>query len=110
MNKTVKLMAIGLSLVSVCARAQVNSADSVMKAQDDSSDFTFTESQLDDDNDAAQTVSSIMSSSNDPFLSEVGYRFSPMRFKVRGYDNMYEQNFMNGLMLNDLEQGGSTTA
>ncbi len=105
MNKTVKLMAIGLSLVSVCARAQVNSADSVMKAQDDSSDFTFTESQLDDDNDAAQTVSSIMSSSNDPFLSEVGYRFSPMRFKVRGYDNMYEQNFMNGLMLNDLEQG-----
>ncbi len=105
MNKTVKLMAIGLSFVSVCVRAQVNNADSVMKAQDDSSDFTFTESQLDDDNDAAQTVSTIMSASNDPFLSEVGYRFSPMRFKVRGYDNMYEQNFMNGLMLNDLEQG-----
>lgn len=105
MNKTVRFMALAFVLLPACACAQTEQTDSAMRNQDDSSDFTFTESQLDDDNDAAQTVSSIMSVNNDPFLSEVGYRFSPARFKVRGYDNMYEQNFMNGLMLNDLEQG-----
>lgn len=28
-----------------------------------------------------------------------------MRFRVRGYDNMYNQVYMNGLMLNDVETG-----
>lgn len=80
-------------------------ADSLRVRNDDSSDFTFTESQLDEDNDAAQTVSSLASSKSDPYLSEVGYLFSPMRFKVRAYDNMYNQTYMNGLMMNDLELG-----
>lgn len=80
-------------------------ADSLRVQNDDSSDFTFTESQLDEDNDAAQTVSSLVSSKSDPYLSEVGFLFSPMRFKVRAYDNMYNQVYMNGLMLNDLELG-----
>ena len=73
--------------------------------QADNSDFTFTESQLDEDNDAAQTVASISSTKSDPYLSEVGYLFSPMRFRVRGYDNMYNNYYMNGLQLNDLEMG-----
>lgn len=71
----------------------------------DNADFTFTESQLDEDNDAAQTVSFISSSKNDPYLSEVGYQFSAMRFKVRAYDNMYSSYYMNGLQLNDLILG-----
>lgn len=71
----------------------------------DNADFTFTESQLDEDNDASQTVSTITGSKNDPYLSEVGYLFSPMRFRVRAYDNMYNNYYMNGLQLNDLELG-----
>ena len=71
----------------------------------DNADFTFTESQLDEDNDAAQTVSTITGAKNDPYLSEVGYLFSPMRFRVRAYDNMYNNYYMNGLQLNDLELG-----
>lgn len=101
MSKSVKLVAMLLCL-STPMWAQ-ESIDSL--SQQDNSDFTFTESQLDDDNDAAQTVSAIASSKNDPYLSEVGYRFSPMRFRVRGYDNMYEHVYMNGLQLNDLELG-----
>lgn len=71
----------------------------------DNADFTFTESQLDEDNDAAQTVSTITGAKSDPYNSEVGYLFSPMRFKVRAYDNQYSSYYMNGLQLNDLEQG-----
>ena len=71
----------------------------------DNADFTFTESQLDEDNDASQAVSVITGSKNDPYNAEVGYRFSPMRFKVRAFDNMYNSYYMNGLQLNDLELG-----
>lgn len=71
----------------------------------DNADFTFTESQLDEDNDAAQTVSTITGAKSDPYNSEVGYLFSPMRFRVRALDNMYSNYYMNGLQLNDLEQG-----
>ena len=71
----------------------------------DNADFTFTESQLDEDNDAAQTVSTVTGAKSDPYNSEVGYLFSAMRFKVRAYDNMYNSYYLNGLQLNDLELG-----
>ena len=88
----------------VAAGAMAQQADT-LRVVDDNADFTFTESQLDEDNDGAQTVSAIVASKTDPYLAEVGYLFSPMRFRVRGYDNMYNQVYMNGLMLNDLETG-----
>ena len=78
MSKCLKLVAMLLCIAGT-ATAQVV----VDTLQSDNYDFTFTESQLDDDNDAAQTVSTISSSNNDPYLGEVGYRFSSMRFKVR---------------------------
>lgn len=71
----------------------------------DGSDFTFTESQLDDDMDASQTVSNVASSNNDPYHSQVGFLWSSMRFKVRALDNRYATTFLNGLEFNDLELG-----
>jgi len=102
MNKGVKLMAVALC-VSAIAVAQTP-ADT-LDTWGDASDFTFSEAQLDEDNDAAQTVSSIVAAQNDYFLSEVGYRFSPMRYRVRAYDNMYAKTLMNGVLLNDAERG-----
>lgn len=101
MNKGVILIAAAWFVASGVMAQQVDT----LKIVDDSADFTFTESQLDEDNDASQAVSSIVSSKSDYFLSEVGYRFSPMRFRVRALDNMYNQVYMNGLQLNDVETG-----
>lgn len=103
MNKSVRLMAAAFCMAGTMGAQQ--QADSLRRVHDDSSDFTFTESQLDEDNDAAQTVAAIASTKSDPYLSEVGYLFSPMRFRVRAYDNMYSQTYINGLMLNDTETG-----
>src|SRR5574344_2181911 len=100
MSKSVKLVVM-LLCVSSASWAQVT----VDTLKADNSDFTFTESQLDDDNDATQTVSAISSTNSDTYLSEVGFRFSPMRFQVRAYDDMYGHTYMNGLQLNDLETG-----
>ncbi|MBP5716686.1 MAG: hypothetical protein J6W69_06180, partial [Bacteroidales bacterium] len=72
---------------------------------DDASDFTFTESQLDEDLDAAQTISSVSSAASDPYRSNVGFTWSAMRFRVRALDNMYAESYLNGLAFNDLETG-----
>lgn len=101
MTKGVKLTAAALLMAS-SAWAQTP-ADTLEVL--DNADFTFTESQLDEDNDAAQTVSSITGAKSDPYNSEVGYLFSPMRFRVRAYDNMYNNYYMNGLQLNNVELG-----
>lgn len=88
------------------AWSQTEVLDSLARgAQEDNADFSFTESQLDDDADAAQVVSSVTSASSDPFLRSVGFRFSEMRFRVRAYDQAYSQQYMNGMLLNDLERG-----
>ena len=90
------------SLFAFVARASAQTpADSLSV---DNADFTFTESQLDEDNDAQQIVAAI-SSKKDPYLSEVGYAFSAVRFRVRGYDNQYSSSYLNGVALNDLELG-----
>ncbi len=92
MTKGVKLTAAALLLASGAMAQEPVDTLAVL----DNADFTFTESQLDEDNDASQAVSVITGSKNDPYNAEVGYRFSPMRFKVRAYDNMYNSYYMNG--------------
>ena len=69
MSKGIQLLAAACCLATgALAQAPLDS----LKVNDDNADFTFTESQLDEDNDAAQTVSSISASRSDYFLSEVG--------------------------------------
>ena len=62
MTKGVKLTAAAL-LLTTGAWAQAP-ADTLSI---DNSDFTFTESQLDEDNDASQAVSAIIGSTSDPY-------------------------------------------
>ena len=91
---------------TVLQSAAQRAEQAVQKAEeDDASDFTFTESQLDEDMDAAQTISNISSTNNDPYLSQVGFLWSSVRFRVRAYDNMYSTTYLNGIEFNDLEQG-----
>lgn len=103
MKKGMSMLVALWCVAGASALAQHPVADSV-NVQDDNADFTFSETQLDEDGDVAQTISSVTAKS-DPFLNNVGFRFSPMRFRVRAYDNMYAATYMNGLRVNDLELG-----
>ena len=71
----------------------------------DKDQFTFNENMLDEDEDVIQGASAMTTSSDDFFLSEVGYRWSAMRFKLRGYDSQYNNVYANGALLNDAERG-----
>ena len=59
----------------------------------------------DDEGGLTQDVSPMIILSNDMYLNNIAYQLSPMRFKVRGYDNNYEQKFINGVAFNDQVRG-----
>lgn len=111
MSKGVTLIAAALCLCTAASAQEA--ADSLVNASDNA-DFTFTESQLDEDNDGSQAVSSLTSAKSDLYLSEVGFLFSPMRFRVRGYkngySNAYESNYnLTGFSSTTLSAAPSAT-
>ncbi len=106
MTYRVKFAALAWCIASaVFAQQPKSTVTPKTTADDDNADFTFTESQLDEGEDATQTVSAMVSSKNDVYLSQVGYLFSPMRFRARALDNQYNQTYLNGIMYNDVERG-----
>jgi hypothetical protein len=94
---------LGVFFTSLSMQAQV--ADSLRSLHEDNSAFTFSESQLNEDDDANQNVISVMSSHDDIFLNTAGYSFSPMRFSVRGFDSQYNDVYINGIRFNNAEMG-----
>jgi hypothetical protein len=55
---------------------------------------------------AGQAVSSSLNASRDAFLSTATFVFSNARFRIRGYDYENFTTYMNGIPVNDLEDGG----
>lgn len=76
----------------------------VTASDDDDTAFTFTEAQLTDDDNTLNTIS-IVGSNHNVYASEVGYRFSPARFKYRALGGKYNEMFINGNPANDVERG-----
>ena len=63
-------------------------------------------SDADVDNDkSGQNISGLLHSSNDAFTSAASYNLSAARFNVRGYNGENILVFMNGLPMNDPENG-----
>ena len=83
---------------------KANTVDNIIVINDDNESYTFSEGQLGEDEDFAGTTA-MVSSNDDYFLSEVGYLFSPMRFRIRAYDSQYNNVYANGVILNDAERG-----
>ena len=105
MQKTLKLLVLALCAAPL-AMAQTTDTSTQDKATTgaDESQFTFTESQLGEDDDMAQNVT-IISSGNDIYASEVGYGFSAVRFRYRAFNQKYNDVYINGMQMNDMESG-----
>lgn len=52
-----------------------------------------------------QDVSGLLQSSNDVFTAAVGFNFSAVRFRMRGMNSEYFDVMMNGVPMNDRENG-----
>lgn len=91
-------------LVSIAVFGQEKKDDEQGAASIKESAFTFTEAQLGEDDDMSQNVT-IINSANNVYASEVGYLFSPVRFRYRAFNQKYNDVFINGVMMNDMETG-----
>lgn len=60
---------------------------------------------LDSDDENSQEISSTVILSNDIYLKQASYQLSPARFRARGYSQMYEQSYINGVNFNDQNRG-----
>lgn len=67
--------------------------------------FVVDESQINDEDGSNQTIGSIGNASDDVYLKKASYTFSPMRFSIRGYNQEYQQTYINGVAFNDGERG-----
>ena len=66
-----------------------------------------------DDNDnfttaTPQTVSSVLNASRDAFLSASSFNFSVARYRIRGYEQENFSTYMNGVPMENLENGFSS--
>ena len=57
--------------------------------------------------DDAQSLPSSLSASKDVFNNIASYKFSEMRFNLRGYDSRYTDVYLNGILFNDALTGYS---
>ena len=102
MRKTLKLTVMAICC-STAALAQ-EPVDSTAYDLQDEQAFTFTEAQLEDDESSTQNIT-IISSNRNVYANEVGYRFSPARFKYRALGAKYTDMYINGNPVNDIERG-----
>ncbi len=97
-----------LAVLAFCfaatASAQVSETQGQQVGMQNEQAFTFTEAQLGEDDDMSQNVTVVSSNSN-IYASEVGFLFSPMRFRYRAFDQKYNEVFINGAPMNDMESG-----
>lgn len=70
----------------------------------ENSSFVLSESQLGEDDDQTTNIIQV-GSANNVYTSNIGYLWSPARFKFRAYDSRYNDVFMNGVMVNNIENG-----
>ena len=93
-----------MSIAASQSYAQTETTETEKDQKQDNAAFVFTESQLGEDDEMTQNV--IMVGSNtDVYKSNVGYLWSPVRFKFRAYNSRYNDIYMNGVQVNNAEHG-----
>ncbi|HCS87427.1 MAG TPA: hypothetical protein DIW30_03115, partial [Bacteroidales bacterium] len=65
----------------------------------------LSENELSDDEGRSQSMASNTSASTDVFNKNTSYAWSTVRYRQRGYEQQYEQTYINGLNFNSQERG-----
>ena len=67
--------------------------------------LNLTEMDLNDDEGKSQSMSSASSASQDVFNSTISFAWSNARYRGRGYEQIYESGYIEGLSFNSAERG-----
>ena len=102
MQKKLKIAVLALCCTSLSYAQDIK--DTEKNRSNVESGFTFTEAQLDEDESRSQDITIIGSSSN-VYASQVGFLFSPVRFRYRALNQKFNEIYINGTPMNDMEAG-----
>lgn len=106
MKKKLQLLVLAFLAVQTAhaqAPAGSTAADSLDVAM--TSEFSFNESQLDEDEDVNNEVIQVGSATN-VYTSQIGYTWGgSMRFRFRALDSRFNDVYMNGVQVNNAENG-----
>lgn len=93
--------------LSLLAQAQSAATDSI--GEDLSLVGVIDANSIDNDaqdgDNAAQDINTSVLTSHDVFLNKAGYQLSAFRFRARGYENIHELRYINGVPMNDQFRG-----
>lgn len=106
-----KLLLIAALFIGTAAMAQVDSTakkDTIISDLKDAVLDNIPTVSL-DENDLGdggnQNISSLLTAGRDPFYSAASFNWSAVRFRVRGYDNDLFSTYMNGIPMDNLDNG-----
>lgn len=71
----------------------------------DSDNFLFNEEELLDDEGIGQSVGTIQGATDDVYYQAANYKFSTVRFRMRGFDQHWQAGYINGFNFNDAMRG-----
>ena len=86
-----------ISLATMSATTQLGAEELIPTVVLDDNDL--------DDDAVSQDISGLLTASRDVFVSAAAFTFGPARFRIRGYDSENTTVLMNGVPVNDLENG-----
>lgn len=98
-SANIKVPDNGLDLNDITMTAKSSAAEGSGVAE-----ITLSDSDFDNDK-SGQSISGLLHSANDAFVSAASFSLSAANFRVRGYDGADIMMYMNGLPLNDPENG-----
>ena len=112
MKHLLLVLALAATPLSYAQTTETAVVDTLSSAEQellaDDSDFTFTESQLGENDDMTSDVIQINSNSN-VYLNQMSWAWSGgIWFKYRALDNAYNDIYMNGVQVNNPENGRFT--
>ena len=68
-------------------------------------DYVFDEFELLDDDSSNQSVATIQGAQDNIYYQKASWNFSPMYFRMRGYNSEMQKGYINGMDFNDTRSG-----
>ena len=103
MQKKVNLATLALFSCTLAMAQNEKTEQNIAQGLDENA-FTFSEAQLGEDDDMSSNVT-ILNSTSNVYASKAGYLFSPVRFRYRAFNQKYNDVYINGTAMNDMETG-----
>lgn len=83
------------------------SSNNIISEEDDDAFASFIVEENEEEGSSMGQAPVLLSASRDPYNNKAGFQFSPIRFRIRGYDAPYQEQLLNGMQMNNLNNGYS---